>query len=118
MQDLEFLILTEARRQGVKPNADAVRQAGIDLAGSALTEQGLILMPGKGAISPADFVRSLRNRLPEAFGSIDDKPAGKPAKLTERMRAEIAASRKRPLPSLAAIPAGASPADIGVQSMS
>jgi hypothetical protein len=79
MQDLEFLILTEARRQGVKPNADAVRQAGIDLAGSALTEQGLILMPGKGAISPADYVRSLRGCRKRSGASTTNQPVNRPS---------------------------------------
>ncbi|MCK1658542.1 hypothetical protein [Bradyrhizobium sp. 151] len=94
---LESLILTEARRQNLQPNADAVRQAAIDLAGASLTSQNLIHLPGKGSISPADYIRSLRDQMPEGFGSIDNKaPSARDAgNLTERYRAEIAASRKQ-----------------------
>lgn len=90
MTDLESLILTEAHRQGCQPDQHAIRQAGVDLAGAVLTSQGLIHLPGLGAISVADFTRSLRARMPEAFSTIDD---GKP-------EAELTVSelrRKRPL---------------------
>ncbi|WP_340671108.1 hypothetical protein [Bradyrhizobium ottawaense] len=92
---LETLILTEARRQNLRANADAVRQAAIDLAGASLTPQNLIHLPGKGSISPADYIRSLRDQMPEGFGSIDNEsPTAKAAgTLTERYKAEIAASR-------------------------
>jgi hypothetical protein len=99
---LEDLILAEARRQGYRPNAEAMRQAAIDLAGSTLNGQNLITMPGRGSISPADFVRSLRSLMPSAFSKVgekpsDDKPAGKT--LTEFMREQIEGSRKQiPLP--------------------
>jgi hypothetical protein len=94
---LESLILTEARRQNLLPNADAVRQAAVDLAGASLTPQNLIHLPGKGSISPADYIRSLRDQMPEGFGSIDSEaPSAKAAgNLTERYKAEIAASRKQ-----------------------
>ncbi|MFB6418216.1 MULTISPECIES: hypothetical protein [Bradyrhizobium] len=90
MTDLESLILTEANRQGCQPDQHAIRQAGVDLAGAILTSQGLIHLPGLGAISVADFTRSLRARMPKAFSTIDD---GKPeAALTvSELR------RKRPL---------------------
>ncbi|MCW2225672.1 hypothetical protein M2232_009204 [Bradyrhizobium japonicum] len=95
---LESLILTEARRQNLLPNADAVRQAAIDLAGASLTPQNLIHLPGKGSISPADYIRSLHDQMPEGFGSIDSEShTSKPSNsLTERYKAEIAASRKQP----------------------
>jgi hypothetical protein len=96
---LESLILTEARRQGIQPNADAVRKAAVDLAGASLTAQNLIHLPGKGSISPADFVRSLHNQTPESFTSIDDKPAKPAGNLTESMRQEISASRKQSIPA-------------------
>lgn len=94
---LESLILTEARRQNLQPNAIAVRQAAIDLAGASLTTQNLINLPGRGAISPADYIRSLRDQMPEGFGRIDNEtPTAKAAgTLTERYRAEIAATRKQ-----------------------
>ncbi|GMO36657.1 hypothetical protein [Bradyrhizobium ottawaense] len=94
---LESLILTEARRQNLLPNADAVRQAAIDLAGASLTPQNLIHLPGIGSISPADYIRSLRDQMPEGFCSIDSEShTAKPSNsLTERYRAEIAASRKQ-----------------------
>lgn len=95
MTDLETLIVNEADRQGRRANQDAIRQAGSDLAGASLTGQGLINLPGRGCISPADFVRDLHNRMPEGFSAIDSEaPTAKAAgTLTERYRAEIAASR-------------------------
>jgi hypothetical protein len=97
MQNLEDLFVAECRKQGFQPNTDAMRQAAIDLAGSTLTDQGLIAMPRKGAISPKDFVCSLRGFMPTAFGSLsDDKSAGN---MTTDMRREIAANRSRSLPS-------------------
>lgn len=98
---LEDLILTEARRQGYQPNVEAMRKAAVDLCGSSLTGQNLIHMPGKGSISPADFVHSLRNQMPEGFGSLndDDQTTKATGNLTERMRAEIAANRKQSMPA-------------------
>ncbi|MHC2337875.1 hypothetical protein [Bradyrhizobium sp. USDA 4454] len=95
---LEDLIAKEARRQGHQPNQDAIRQAGIDLAGAAMTSQGLIHLPGRGAISPADFVRSLRSTMPAAFTpATDNKPTGN---LTDEMRREVASNRReRALPA-------------------
>lgn len=72
MTDIESLVMTEAHRQGFQPDQHAVRQAGVDLAGAVLTNQGLINMPGRGCISPADFVRSLRNTMPAAFTPVSD----------------------------------------------
>ena len=94
---LEDLIMTEARRQGYQLNAEAMRKAAVDLCGSNLTAQNLIHMPGKGSISPADFVRSLRIQMPEGFGSLDheDQAGQANGTLTERYRADIAASRKQ-----------------------
>lgn len=98
--DIESLIVKEAGRQGLKLNEAVVRQAAIDLAGGSLTAQGLIHLPGRGSISPADFTRSLRAQMPEGFSTLDDKPAIEPtANLTESMRREVAASRKQLLPS-------------------
>ncbi|MGY3511282.1 hypothetical protein [Bradyrhizobium lupini] len=91
---LESLILTEARRQNLLPNADAVRQAAIDLAGASLTPQNLIHLPGKGSISPADYIRSLRDQMPEGFIDSAGPTAKAAGNLTEQYRAEIAASRK------------------------
>lgn len=96
MSDLETLIVKEADRQGRRANQDAIRQASIDLAGASLTSQGLINLPGRGCISPADFVRDLHSRMPECFGTDSEAPTAKAAgNLTERYRAEIAASRKQ-----------------------
>jgi hypothetical protein len=96
MTDLEDLIVKEANRQGCAPNLEAIRQAGIDLAGATMTSQGLIHLPGRGSISPADFTRSLRHRMPESFGELNAKPASN--NLTERMRALVARSAN-PLPT-------------------
>lgn len=100
---LEDLFVAECRRQGHHPDADAMGQVAVILAGSSLNDQNLIVMPGKGSLSPADLVRSLRGSMPESFSEIcADKPDAQPAgrTLTERYRAEIEASRlKRSLPS-------------------
>ncbi|MEY9427029.1 hypothetical protein ABH975_002344 [Bradyrhizobium ottawaense] len=101
MTDLESLIVTEARRQGHQPDQHAVMQAGIDLAGATMTNQGLINMPGRGCISPADFVRSLRNTMPAAFTPVSDDKAKTAADerrsgetLTAHMTRLVEASRK------------------------
>ncbi|MGO4712535.1 hypothetical protein [Bradyrhizobium sp. 2TAF24] len=103
MTDIESLILAEARRQGYQPNADAVRQASIDLAGSVMTSDGLIAMPGRGSVSKADFVTSLRNHLPGAFLKVQDTPAASDERrpgetLTDFMRRRVEADRKRSVP--------------------
>jgi hypothetical protein len=64
-----------------------------------LNGQNLIVLPGKGSLSPADLVCSLRISMPESFSEIGaDKPNTKPAgnNLTESMRLEIAATRQAP----------------------
>jgi hypothetical protein len=104
MTDIENLVMKEACQLGLRPNADAVRRAGIDLAGSVMTTDGLIAMPGKGSIHPADFVRSLRNAMPESFAAIADKPATSDERqsgetLTDFMRRQVEAGRKRGLPA-------------------
>jgi len=84
---LETLILSEANRLGIQPNADAMRKAAVDLAGSVTTSDGLISIPGKGSISAGDFVRSLHAQMPEAFAK---PPATKPSgNLTADMTAEV-----------------------------
>ncbi|MCK1366430.1 hypothetical protein [Bradyrhizobium sp. 62] len=95
MADLETFILAESRRQGCQPDQRAIRQAGIDLAGAVLTSQGLIHLPGLGAISASDFTRSLRARMPEAFTTTEDEPQRPVGNLTSTMMAEVAASRKQ-----------------------
>lgn len=97
MIDLEDRFVAECRRQGVQPDQHAMQKAAVSLCGASLTRDGLIHLPNVGSISPGDFVRSMRDQMPEGFGSVDseaptDKAAGT---LTERYRAEIAASRKQ-----------------------
>lgn len=100
---LEELISAEAARQGFKANADAVKAAVVDLAGSRMTEDRLIHMPGRGSISAADFVRDLHGRMPNAFTSLVDERNSETrtmGNLTESYRQEVAASRcQRALPS-------------------
>jgi hypothetical protein len=98
MTDLEDLIVKEASRQGFKPNEAVVRQASIDLAGAVLTQQGLIQLPGRGSISPADYVRSLHSQMPAAFSTLaDDKPIQSTGHsgLTAAYITELAANRNR-----------------------
>jgi hypothetical protein len=103
MADLESLVVEAARKQGFGATADAVRQATVDLAGAVLTPQGLVMVPGKGALAPADYARALRAAIPTAFRPLDaarsdDRPANN-LNLTEQMRAAVAASRKQALPA-------------------
>lgn len=97
---LESLILKEANRQGIQPNADAMRKAAIELAGAALTSDGLIHLPNIGAIAPADYIRSLRSQTPEAFSDLTHDAPVKSigyTGLTAKYTAEIAASRAKPI---------------------
>jgi hypothetical protein len=98
---LENLILSEAKRLGFQPNAEAMRQAAIDLAGSILTDHSMIHMPGVGSIAPADFVRDLRSRMPNSFASrAHEYETETTGNLTDAMRQEVAASRRqRALPT-------------------
>jgi hypothetical protein len=98
---IEDLIASEAVRQGVKINVEGMRRAVIDIAGSTLTADRMIAMPGKGSISPADFVRSLRTAMPEGFAPVTDKPASsheqRPGEtLTAFMRRQVEAGRRQP----------------------
>lgn len=95
---LEDLIAKEANRQGIRINADGLRQATVDLAGSVLTGDGLIAIPSLGSISAADFVRSLHSQAPESFAPLNADTPAKPvdhtgSTLTQRYAAEIAANR-------------------------
>lgn len=93
---IEDLIMTEARRQGYQPDQNAMIAAAIHLAGSAMVN-GLIVIPNKGAISAGDIVRGLRNQMPEAFTGLDKEGAEETTStsLTEQMRREVAATRRR-----------------------
>lgn len=100
MTDIEDLIASEAVRQGLKINAEGMRRAAIDIAGGTLTADRLIAMPGRGSISAADFVRSLRNAMPEGFAPVTDKPATSDERrsgetLTAFMRRQVEAGRKQ-----------------------
>lgn len=96
---LEDMILTEAHRQGIQPNVEAMRLAAVDLAGASLTAQNLIYLPGKGSISPADYVRSLHAQAPERFSNLGDKPVQSTGHtgLTARYIAELSASKRKPI---------------------
>ncbi|WKA29337.1 hypothetical protein [Bradyrhizobium roseum] len=99
MTDLEDRFVAECRRQGFQPDQNAMQKAAIALAGSKQTPEGLIHLCNVGVISPADFARSLRNGMPEAFAALaDDKPAkstGHHSGLTKQYTDEIAANRNK-----------------------
>lgn len=96
MADLENLIVAEARKHGFAVTADAVMQSAIDLAGGTMTNEGLISLPGRGTISIRDYARALQASMPAAFRPLDaDQPEAKPGSLTEAMRQEVAASRRK-----------------------
>jgi restriction endonuclease Mrr len=93
---IEDLFVAECRRQGHQPGQNVMREAGITLAGSSLTAQGLVSLPSKGVISLSDLVRSLHSQMPESFSEISaDKPGTQQAgNLTEAMRLEVAETRQ------------------------
>jgi hypothetical protein len=101
---IEDVIASAALKQGLKASAAAMKQAAIDLAGSTMTADQLISVPGKGSISPRDYVNSLRNLMPEGFTPVTDKPATSDERrsgetLTDFMRRQVEATRKKaPLP--------------------
>ncbi|WP_316158585.1 MULTISPECIES: hypothetical protein [unclassified Bradyrhizobium] len=98
MTDLENLIVVEARKLGFAVTADAVMQSAIDLAGGGMTEQGYISLPGKGVLSPSNYVSALRAAMPTAFRPLDAEPEATPPgnlTLTEAMRREVAATRRK-----------------------
>ena len=100
MQEIEDAFVSECRKQGLQPASGAMIAAAVDLAGSVMTDDGLMVLPGKGSLRPGDYVRTLRDRMPEAFGRLNDQSNDRPAgNLTERMRVEVAAGRERRLPS-------------------
>jgi hypothetical protein len=97
---IEDAIASAALKQGLKASAAAMRQVAVDLAGSTMTADHLISVPGKGSISPRDYVNSLRNLMPTAFTPITDKPATSDERrsgetLTSFMKRTIEASRKQ-----------------------
>jgi hypothetical protein len=101
MTDLEDLIVAEARKLGFAVSSDAVMQSAIDLAGAVLTPQGLLALPGKGTLAPADYARALRAAMPTAFKPLDaDRSEATPAgNMTEWMCRQVAATRRKtPLP--------------------
>jgi hypothetical protein len=80
---------------GFAPTADAMRRAGVVLAGATIAD-GMLTLPNLGTISPADLAHSIRAEMPEAFSDLSmnhNRPAG--GNLTERMKAEVAATRKQ-----------------------
>jgi hypothetical protein len=102
---IENLVVDTARKQGVKPTAEIMREVVVTLCGATMTSSGLIHLPGKGVLSASDLVRGLRSLKPEAFLPIEadaDQPKENPpagANLTEFMRQQIEATRrKRALP--------------------
>jgi hypothetical protein len=97
--DIEDSFVAACRQLGFQPDANAMRRAGTDLAGSAMAE-GSIVMPDKRSISPTDFAKSLKAAMPESFAAIADKPATSGERrsdesMTDYMRRELAASRTR-----------------------
>jgi hypothetical protein len=101
---IEDAIASAALKLDLKASAAVMKQVAVDLAGSTMTADHLISVPGKGSISPRDYVNSLRNLMPEGFAPIADKPATSDERrpgetMTDHMRRLVAAGRKRSFPS-------------------
>lgn len=95
MDPVEDAFIAACRTQGFSPTSSAMRHAAIVLAGANLAG-GMIQIPNMGTISAADLAKSIRAEMPEAFAELTattDRPAS--GNLTERMRAEVAATMTR-----------------------
>lgn len=93
---LEDSLAAECDRQGIKPSPSKFREMLTEAIGR-LDSKGLIALPN-GTISIPDFVRSYgSDAKPDAAKSEQDHTPAT-GNLTESMRREIAANRKRVLP--------------------
>lgn len=88
--EIEDAIVSAARAVGFAINSTIMTTVAIDLAGSTL-ENGLIMVPGKGALTVQDYLKDLHARAPSGFSKVQqpDKPD------SERTIGEM--RRKRPL---------------------
>lgn len=89
--EIEDAIVAAARAVGFAINSAIMTTVAIDLAGSTL-ENGLIMVPGKGALKVQDYLKDLHARAPSGFSKVQQQP-GKPD--SERTIGEM--RRKRPL---------------------
>lgn len=72
---IEDAIISAARTKGFQINSAVCQTIAIDLAGSTL-EGDLILIPSKGSLKVADYLRDLHHRTPSGFSRLQqpDKP--------------------------------------------
>lgn len=72
---IEDAVISAARARGFQINSAVMQTVAIDLAGSTL-DGTMILIPGRGALSIADYLRDLHNRAPSGFAKLSqtDKP--------------------------------------------
>ena len=97
--ELEDILISTARKIGIHPTALAMTQVALDLAGSVVVD-GMIVVAGKGALAPRDYIASLQAAMPGGFTRLGAPPAPtRKGNLTEQMKQEIAESRSNALPS-------------------
>jgi hypothetical protein len=98
---IEDLVVAAARRQGVQPDASAMMQAALDLAGSSVVDGAFIL--ANRSLLPRDYVASLRASMPDAFkpvgGHVPDPATVPTGNLTLDMSRKVRALRSQKLPS-------------------
>ncbi|MBC9877732.1 hypothetical protein G8O24_10310 [Bradyrhizobium sp. INPA01-394B] len=72
---IEDAVISAARAKGFKINSAVCQTIAIDLAGSSL-EGDTILIPSKGSLKVADYLRDLHDRAPSGFSRLQqpDKP--------------------------------------------
>lgn len=72
---IEDAIISAARTKGFAINSAVCQTIAIDLAGSSL-EGDTILIPSKGSLKVADYLRDLHDRAPSGFSRLQqpDKP--------------------------------------------
>jgi hypothetical protein len=87
---IEDAIASAAHARGFAINPATMATVAIDLAGSVL-DGAMILIPGKGTLAVADYLRDLQSRAPSGFSRLQqpDRPDA------ERTVSEL--RRKRPL---------------------
>lgn len=95
MTNLEDILASEIERQNLRATPAGFKQMLIECIGR-IDASGFVVLD-KGSISLADYVRSCRQLMPEAFAAGESgNPSGN---LTVDMQREIAETRSRSLPS-------------------
>jgi hypothetical protein len=89
---IEDAVVSAAHAKGLSLNSAVMSVVAVDLAGSTL-DGAMITIPNKGTLSIKDYLADLHARAPSGFSKV--LQPDKHRTMTERHRAEIAASRQK-----------------------